>query len=131
MEATKKQARADGYVRTIFGRKCHFPRINATNPSERAFNERAAINAPLQGSAADIIRRAMARMDGALTEAGLAAQMLMQVHDELVFEAPDDEVEATIKLVSKVMIEAPAPAVEIGVPLAVDARAAANWDEAH
>jgi DNA polymerase-1 len=131
MEATKKQARADGYVRTIFGRKCHFPRINASNPSERAFNERAAINAPLQGSAADIIRRAMARMDGALAEAGLAAQMLMQVHDELVFEAPDDEVEATIKLVSKVMIEAPAPAVAIGVPLAVDARAAANWDEAH
>ena len=131
METTKKQARADGYVRTIFGRKCHFPRINATNPSERAFNERAAINAPLQGSAADIIRRAMARMDGALTAAKLSAQMLMQVHDELVFEAPDSEVEATIKLVSKVMIEAPAPAVVIGVPLAVDARAAANWDEAH
>jgi DNA polymerase-1 len=131
METTKKQARADGYVRTIFGRKCHFPRINASNPSERAFNERAAINAPLQGSAADIIRRAMVRMDGALAKAKLSAQMLMQVHDELVFEAPDNEVEATIKLVSKIMIEAPAPAVAIGVPLAVEARAAANWDEAH
>jgi DNA polymerase-1 len=131
MEATKKQARAEGFVRTIFGRKCHFPRINASNPSERAFNERAAINAPLQGSAADIIRRAMARMDGALERASLSARMLMQVHDELVFEASDGEVEATIALVSKVMVDAPAPAVELGVPLAVEARAAGNWDEAH
>ncbi|HYA72376.1 MAG TPA: DNA polymerase I [Roseiarcus sp.] len=131
MEATKKQAREEGFVRTIFGRKCHFPRINASNPSERAFNERAAINAPLQGSAADIIRRAMARMDGALAHARLSARMLMQVHDELVFEAPDDEVEATIKLVAKAMIEAPAPAVRLSAPLAVDARAAENWDEAH
>jgi DNA polymerase-1 len=131
MEATKKQARADGYVRTIFGRKCHFPRINASNPSERAFNERAAINAPLQGAAADIIRRAMVRMDGALAKAKLDARMLMQVHDELVFEAPDSQVEATIALVSKLMVEAPEPAVKLGVPLAVEARAAVNWDEAH
>jgi len=131
MEAMKKRARADGFVRTIFGRKCHFPRINAANPSERAFNERAAINAPLQGSAADIIRRAMIRMDGALDRAGLSARMLMQVHDELVFEAPDGEIEATIALVKKVMVEAPEPAVKLGVPLAVEARAAANWDEAH
>src|SRR5208283_3582359 len=99
MDATKAKARAKGYVRTIFGRKCHFPRINAANPSERAFNERAAINAPIQGSAADIIRRAMARMDPALERAGLSARMLMQVHDELVFETPDDEIEATIALV--------------------------------
>ena len=116
MEATKKQARADGYVRTIFGRKCHFPRINASNPSERAFNERAAINAPLQGAAADIIRRAMIRMDAALATAKLEAQMLMQVHDELVFEAPDDQVEATIALAKKIMVEAPEPAVKLGVP---------------
>jgi len=131
METTKKQARADGFVRTIFGRKCHFPRINAANPSERAFNERAAINAPLQGAAADIIRRAMVRMDGALAKAKLDAKMLMQVHDELVFEAPDDQVEATIALAKKVMVEAPEPAVKLGVPLAVEARAANNWDEAH
>jgi DNA polymerase I len=131
MEAAKKQARAEGFVRTIFGRKCHFPRINASNPSERAFNERAAINAPLQGSAADIIRRAMARMDGALEAAGLTARMLMQVHDELIFEAPDGEVEATIKLVSKVMVDAPSPSVALGAPLVVEARAAGNWDEAH
>jgi DNA polymerase-1 len=131
MDATKKRARADGYVTTIFGRKCHFPRINAANPSERAFNERAAINAPIQGSAADIIRRAMTRMDAALERAKLNARMLLQVHDELVFEAPDDEIEATIKLVSKVMIDAPIPAAALSVHLQVDARAAGNWDEAH
>jgi DNA polymerase-1 len=131
MEATKKRARADGYVTTIFGRKCHFPRINASNPSERAFNERAAINAPIQGSAADIIRRAMTRMDGELEKAKLSARMLLQVHDELVFEAPDAEAEATIALVAKVMSQAPAPALALHVPLLVEARAADNWDEAH
>jgi DNA polymerase-1 len=131
MEATKKSARADGYVRTIFGRKCHFPRITSGNPSERAFNERASINAPIQGSAADIIRRAMARMDDALARARLGARMLLQVHDELVFEAPDDEIEATKELASRVMIDAPEPAVRLTVPLRVDARAAHNWDEAH
>jgi DNA polymerase I len=131
MDSTKKLARSDGFVRTIFGRKCHFPRIASSNPSERAFNERAAINAPLQGSAADIIRRAMIRMDDALAKAKLKAMMLLQVHDELVFEAPLDEVEATAKLVAKVMEEAPLPAVQLSVPLKVDARAAANWDEAH
>jgi DNA polymerase I len=131
MEATKKAARADGFVRTIFGRKCHYPRINASNPSERAFNERAAINAPIQGSAADIIRRAMIRMDGALAAARLDAQMLLQVHDELVFEAPLDQLEPTLALVAKVMVEAPLPALKLSVPLQVDARAAGNWDEAH
>ncbi len=131
MEATKKTARANGYVTTLFGRKCHYPRINASNPSERAFNERAAINAPLQGSAADIIRRAMVRMDEALTKAGLSAQMLLTVHDELVFEAPDEEVEATLPVAAKVMVEAPEPAVRLHVPLKVDAHAAQNWEEAH
>jgi DNA polymerase I len=131
MEATKKTARANGYVTTLFGRKCHYPRINASNPSERAFNERAAINAPLQGSAADIIRRAMVRMDDALAEAGLSAEMLLTVHDELVFEAPDDEVEATLPVVAKVMVEAPEPAVKLHAPLKVDAHAAQNWEEAH
>jgi DNA polymerase I len=131
MEATKKTARANGYVTTLFGRKCHYPRINASNPSERAFNERAAINAPLQGSAADIIRRAMVRMDDALMRAGLSAQMLLTVHDELVFEAPDDEVEATLPVVAKVMVEAPEPAVKLHAPLKVDAHAAQNWEEAH
>ena len=131
MEATKKIARVNGYVTTLFGRKCHYPRINASNPSERAFNERAAINAPLQGTAADIIRRAMVRMDDALTKAGLSAQMLLTVHDELVFEAPDEEIEATLPIVAKVMVDAPEPAVQLHVPLRVDARAAQNWEEAH
>jgi DNA polymerase I len=131
MESMKKTARANGYVTTLFGRKCHYPRINASNPSERAFNERAAINAPLQGSAADIIRRAMVRMDEALERAGLSAGMLLTVHDELVFEAPDDEVEATLPVVAKVMVDAPEPAVRLHVPLRVDAHAAQNWEEAH
>ena len=131
MDATKKSARASGFVTTLFGRKCHYPRINASNPSERAFNERAAINAPLQGSAADIIRRAMTHMEEALARAGLSAMMLLQVHDELVFEAPDDEVEATLPVVAKVMVDAPEPAVKLHVPLQVDARAAQNWEEAH
>ncbi len=131
MEAMKKTARANGYVTTLFGRKCHYPRINASNPSERAFNERAAINAPLQGSAADIIRRAMVRMDDALINAGLSAQMLLTVHDELVFEAPNEEVEATLPVVAKVMTDAPEPAVKLHAPLKVDAHAAQNWEEAH
>ncbi len=131
IDETKRIARERGYVTTIFGRKCHYPRINASNPSERAFNERAAINAPIQGSAADIIRRAMVRMDAAIEKAGLNAQMLLQVHDELVFEVPDEEIEATIPLIRGVMIDAPHPAVRLSVPLQVDAKAAQNWDEAH
>ncbi len=131
IDDTKATARARGYVTTIFGRRCHYPRIAASNPSERAFNERAAINAPIQGSAADIIRRAMVRMDAALGAEKLGARMLLQVHDELVFEVPDDEVEASIPVITRVMVEAPHPALTLSVPLAVEARAAGNWDEAH
>ena len=97
----------------------------------RAFNERAAINARLQGTAADIIRRAMVRMDAALQKEKLSARMLLQVHDELVFEVPDDQVEKTLPVVKKVMEEAPMPALSLSVPLRVDARAANNWDDAH
>ena len=131
MDATKRICREQGFVTTLFGRKCHYPKIAASNPSERAFNERAAINALIQGSAADIIRRAMARMDDALDKAGLSAQMLLQVHDELVFEVPNGEIEATIPVVRKVMEDAHHPVVQLSVPLHVDARAAGNWDEAH
>jgi DNA polymerase-1 len=131
MEETKAFAKKHGYVLTLFGRKCHYPDINASNPSLRAFNERAAINARLQGSAADIIRRAMVRMDPALTKAKLSAQMLLQVHDELIFEVPGKEVENTLPVIRKAMTEAPHPAVSLHVPLQVDARAADNWDEAH
>lgn len=131
MESIKKLVREQMSVTTIFGRVCHFPRIASANASDRAFFERAAINAPIQGAAADIIRRAMARMDVALSEAGLAARMLLQVHDELVFEVPKVEADATIDLVRCVMENAPLPAVHLSVPLKVDARAALNWDEAH
>jgi DNA polymerase I len=131
MEATKKFAKDNGYVLTLFGRKCHYPDIRASNPTLRSFNERASINARLQGTAADIIRRAMIRMDAALAQAKLNAQMLLQVHDELVFEVPENEVEKTLPVIKKVMEEAPLPALSLSVPLQVDARAAHNWDEAH
>jgi DNA polymerase-1 len=131
MEETKAFAKKNGYVLTLFGRKCHYPEIGASNASIRAFNERAAINARLQGTAADIIRRAMIRMDAALTKKKLNAQMLLQVHDELVFEVPDDEVEKTLPVVTAVMVEAPLPALSLSVPLQVEAHAADNWDDAH
>jgi DNA polymerase-1 len=131
MDKTKRFCREAGYVRTLFGRACHYPDISAPNASVRAAVERQAINAPIQGTAADIIRRAMVRMDDALSQAGLSARMLLQVHDELVFECPDDEVEATLPVITRVMEEAPHPAVELTVPLAVEARAAENWEAAH
>lgn len=131
MDETRDFCRSHGYVTTLFGRKCHYPDIKASNASVRAFNERAAINARLQGTAADIIRRAMTRVEDALAAKKLSAQMLLQVHDELIFEVPDAEVEATLPVVQHVMQDAPFPAVLLSVPLHVDARAAKNWDEAH
>ncbi|MGE3149676.1 MAG: DNA polymerase I, partial [Pseudorhodoplanes sp.] len=131
MDETKAFCRENGYVLTLFGRKCHYPDIRASNPSLRAFNERAAINARLQGSAADIIRRAMIRIEPALQAAKLNAQMLLQVHDELIFEVPDKEVARTLPVIKTVMEDAPHPAVQLHVPLQVEARAADNWEEAH
>jgi DNA polymerase I len=131
MEAMKAEARRHGFVKTLFGRKVHYPEINTKNPSLRGNFERAAINAPIQGSAADIIRRAMIRMASALAEAGLAARMLMQVHDELVFEAPEEEVDKTMEVAQAVMEKAPEPALKLKVPLKVDARSGDNWEAAH
>lgn len=131
MEDTKQFARTHGFVETLFGRRIHIREINSKVPGFRGGAERAAINAPIQGAAADIIRRAMAKLPGALAEKKLAARMLLQVHDELIFEAPEKEVEATARLVSMVMEKAPLPAVDISVPLVVAARAADNWDAAH
>jgi DNA polymerase-1 len=131
MDDTKESCRRNGYVATLFGRKMYYPDIKASNASVRAFNERASINARLQGTAADIIRRAMIRMEEALAEHKLSAQMLLQVHDELIFEVPDDEVAKTLPVVQHVMQDAPFPAVLLSLPLQVDARAANNWDEAH
>ncbi|WP_019995999.1 DNA polymerase I [Aureimonas ureilytica] len=131
MDRVKAFAKEAGYVETLFGRRAHYPDIRSSNPQVRAAVERAAINAPIQGSAADIIRRAMVRMEDALKAERLSARMLLQVHDELVFEVPDEEVEATIPVVRRVMEGAAEPVVDLAVPLVVDARAAANWDEAH
>ncbi len=131
MEEMKAEAHRTGYVSTLFGRKIHYPEINTKNPSLRGNFERAAINAPIQGTAADIIRRAMVHMEAALDEAGLSARMLLQVHDELIFEAPEDEVDKTIEVATRVMENAPAPALQLRVKLQVDARAADNWEEAH
>ncbi len=131
MEDTKQYCRDKGYVETIFGRKIHIGSINDKNGMHRAFGERAAINAPIQGSAADVIRRAMIKMPDALNNAGLRAKMLLQVHDELVFEVPDNEVEKTIPVVKKVMETAALPALEISVPLTVDCGIGSNWNEAH
>ncbi|HTH35375.1 MAG TPA: DNA polymerase, partial [Xanthobacteraceae bacterium] len=131
MDETKVFCKQNGYVLTLFGRKCHYPDIKASNASIRSFNERAAINARLQGTAADIIRRAMIRMDGALAKKKLSAQMLLQVHDELVFEVPDAEVEKTLPVIAEVMEKAPLPALSLSVPLQVEAHAADNWDAAH
>jgi DNA polymerase-1 len=127
MERTKEEARTQGFVTTLFGRKCHTPGINDKNQARRGFAERAAINAPLQGAAADIIKRAMIRIPTALEEAGLDAAMLLQVHDELIFEVPDAEVETTRTLVSKMMEQA----ARLDVPLVVDTGVGDNWEEAH
>ncbi len=133
MDSRKQMARDKGYVETIFGRRINYPEIRSSNPSVRAFNERAAINAPIQGSAADIIRRAMIKMEPALAEAGLddRVRMLLQVHDELIFEVEDADVEKATPIIVSVMENATMPALEMRVPLRVDARSATNWDEAH
>ncbi len=131
IEETKAFAKKNGFVETLLGRKCHYPDIAASNASVRAFNERAAVNARLQGTAADIIRRAMIRMDAALAKKKLSAQMLLQVHDELVFEVPEGEVEKTLPVVTAVMVDAPMPALSLTVPLQVEAKSADNWDAAH
>ena len=131
MERTKKQAREQGFVTTLFGRRIHTPQIGDKNPARRNFAERAAINAPIQGTAADIIKRAMIRVPPALEAAGLGARMLLQVHDELLFEVPEAEVEATSATVKAVMEGACRPMLELSLPLVVDVGVADNWAEAH
>ena len=131
MEEMRQLVRAQGYVTSLFGRKINIPDAAGKTPAHRAFADRAAINAPIQGTAADIVRRAMVRMPQALKDAGLKARMLLQVHDELVFEAPAEEADATCAVAKRVMERAAEPAVALSVPLVVEARAAANWDEAH
>ena len=127
MDETKRIARERGWVETVFGRKCHVPGIKDPNPARRAFAERQAINAPIQGTAADIIKRAMGRLPHALAEAGLKARMLLQVHDELLFEAPEDEAQRTAEVAQAVMQSA----ATLEVPLIAEAGIGRSWAEAH
>ncbi|MGE4351854.1 MAG: DNA polymerase, partial [Bdellovibrionales bacterium] len=131
MESTKEFARTHGYVSTLFGRRIHVPSINDKNPARRNGAERQAINAPLQGTAADIMKRAMIRMPYALREAELSAKMLLQVHDELIFEVPVNELEKTAAIVKKTMQEAPLPVLSLRIPLTAEAGHAKNWAGAH
>src|SRR3546814_7078693 len=129
MEAMKKEARERGFVTTLFGRRIHVPGIKDKNPAMRSFSERAAINAPIQGAAADIIKRAMIRVPPALKKAKLGARMLLQVHDELLLEVPVAEVEETAAVVRAIMENACHPAVTLSVPLVADAGTGKNWAE--
>ncbi len=132
MEAKKEEARAHGFVKTLYGRKCFTPNINAKIPAQRSGSERAAINAPLQGTAADVMKIAMSKMPKALCDAGVHAKLLLQVHDELIFEVPNDELEATSDLVRNVMENAyKIMGVQISVPLEAEAGSGTNWDDAH
>ena len=129
---TLESVRERGYSQTLFGRKTWFPRINSKNQTERQGSERAAINAPIQGTSADIIKRAMARMGPALARAGLPrVRMLLQVHDELVFELPEGDVAAASPVIRQVMAEAALPSVRLDVPLGVEIGHGVSWGAAH
>lgn len=127
MEQVKEEAREFGYVTTLFGRKCFIPGINDKNGARRAYGERAAINAPIQGGAADIIKRAMIRLPAALKDAGLSSRLLLQVHDELVLEVLPHEQEKTAQVLKEIM----EGAADLTVPLVVDIGVGQNWQEAH
>jgi DNA polymerase-1 len=132
IDETLQFARVNGFTRTMFGRKTHFPNIRAGNPNHRAGAERAAVNAPIQGTSADLIKRAMARMDEALAAAGLdGVRMLLQVHDELVFEVPDGREEEAAAVIKQVMGEAAQPAMTLDVPLDVEVGWGEHWGAAH
>jgi DNA polymerase-1 len=132
MDDTLHKVRECGYTQTLFGRRTHFPNIRAGNPNHRAGAERAAINAPIQGTSADLIKRAMARMDQALVDAGLdGVRMLLQVHDELVFEVPDGREEEAAAVIKRVMSNAAEPAIVLEVPLDVEVGWGEHWGAAH
>ncbi len=131
MEATKNFAREHGYVETLLGRRIHINGIKDKMAARRNFAERQAINAPIQGTAADIMKRAMIRVPRALADAGLVGRMLLQVHDELLFEVPEAEAAATAALVKSIMESAPDPALQLSVPLIAEVGQAGNWAEAH
>jgi len=127
MERTKEFARANGYVETLFGRKCFIDGINDKNGARKKFGERQAINAPTQGTGADIIKRAMILTYNALKDAGLKTKILLQVHDELVLEASENELEQVLALVKENMEKASLG--KLSIPLPVDIAYAKSWDE--
>jgi DNA polymerase-1 len=132
MAETIAAAKEQGFVTTLFGRKAHFPLIGSKNQGERQFSERAAVNARVQGTAADIIKRAMVQMPGALAAAGLAGtRMLLQVHDELVFEVPASDVAAATPVIRDTMANAHRPLVDLSVPLGVEVGSGVSWGDAH
>jgi DNA polymerase-1 len=133
MERTKQYCREHGYVQTLFGRRCHVPAIHDKNPARRNFSERAAINAPLQGTAADILKRAMIRVPQALEQHGLTGKafMLLTVHDELLFEVQESALEDTAQVIKQVMESATLPALQLSIPLTVDVGHGSSWDDAH
>ena len=131
MNEMKLQAREDGYVETLFGRRLYIKGIEQAKGPQRGFLERQAINAPIQGTAADIIKQAMVRMPAAIDASGLPLRMLLQVHDELIFECPASDADAAIVLIRDVMEKAATPVLNLDVPLIVDASQGASWDEAH
>ena len=128
MDDTRATARRQGYVETVFGRRLYLPEINSRNAPQRQYAERSAINAPMQGTAADIIKRAMLAVDRWLSDSGIDARMIMQVHDELVFEVAEADAEAVRAAVVAIMENAAGP---LTVPLRVDSGLGQNWDEAH
>jgi len=127
MDETRERARERGFVETVFGRRLYLPEIKSRNAARRQYAERTAINAPMQGTAADIIKRAMIALDDRLDGDGERARMIMQVHDELVFEVAEDAVAD----VQSMVVESMEAAADLSVPLLVEARAGKNWDEAH
>lgn len=131
MENTQDFARRNGFVETIYGRRCYIPSINDKNPMIRAGAERQAINAPLQGAAADIIKRSMKYFPEILIKNNIDAKLILQVHDELVFECASVDVDRLIAIVKSEMINAPQPGFKMKVPLEVEIGIGDNWDEAH
>jgi len=127
MDETRARAKRDGYVETVFGRRLYLPEINSRNRQLQQYAERSAINAPMQGTAADIIKRAMLGVDAWCQQAGTAARLLMQVHDELVLEVRADFLDAATERVRALMVEA----ATLRVPLRVDVGHGSNWDQAH
>ncbi len=127
MDSVREKAKADGYVETLFKRRLYLPDINSRNAARRQYAERTAINAPMQGTAADLIKRAMIEIDGKILENSNKIRMIMQVHDELVFEIAEDQIDNVVELIKKIMPRAP----ELDIPVTLEVGIGPNWEQAH